>query len=425
MQRRDPKAAALKHAVAEAFETFIAETRQVERTELAWWTKASQLRNELVPTPLGSLRLQLLEYEHTLQKQLGQSMVLAAVNCAACGDGKQLGNVEAAISKAINQRLALLRSAKHHLLESTQSTPALETALVAALNEPLKVACGGRDICISAPPASPTSSASTSTAIPETTSGTTTAAGAAAVAQGDPAAAAHAVPAAANAWVPAAVGTAAVRYRMTHQTSETVGEGDLPALLVCISAQQEHASKCPEELRMEDYRAGNKGPWSQSPFSLFNRLSVGEQRDVQAFRAGPTSTWGSHVRAGMFAAPSLHSAHTFGVPPATATGNSSSSSCTVASGSSCGSGAAVPGSLRALCTPEVMQALQCKLCVIKTTAEHAAAAAATQAPLVAKEMTYDARYYEGEPNEHWSVLHDQLVRAVWKAYEQELGVATS
>jgi hypothetical protein len=420
MQRCDLKAAALKHAVAEAFETFIAETRQVERTELAWSTKASQLRNELVPTPLGSLKLQLLEYEHTLQKQLGQSMALAAVNCAAFGDGEQLGNVEAAISKAINQRLALLRSARHHLLESTQSTPASETALVAALNEPLIVACCGREIYISAPPPPPTSPAPTSTAV---TSGTTTAAGAAVAAQGDPAAAAHAAPAAANVWVPAAVGTAAVRYRMTHQTSETVADGDLPALLVCISAQQEYASKCPEELRMEDYRAGNRGPWSQSPFSLFNRLSLGEQRDVQAFRAGPTSSWASHVRAGMFAAPSLHSAHAFGVPPATATG--SSSSCTVASGSSGGSGAAVPGSLRALCTPEVMQALQCKLCVIKTTAEHAAAAAATQAPLVAKEMTYDARYYEGEPNDHWSVLHDQLVRAVWKAYELELGVATA
>jgi hypothetical protein len=40
-------------------------------------------------------------------------------------------------------------------------------------------------------------------------------------------------------------------------------------------------------------------------------------------------------------------------------------------------------------------------------------------------MPYDAKFYEGEPNDHWSVLHDQPVRAVWRAYEQELGVATA
>jgi hypothetical protein len=196
-------------------------------------------------------------------------MALAAVNCAAFGDNGQLDKVEAAISEAITQRLALLKSAKSHLLDSDESTPASERALVAALNEPLKVTCGGRKICISAPAraaaASPSAAASTSTTTPASTSSTAAAPAAAAppavaaaaalaapavaaaaalaapavaavaapaAAQDVPTAATHTAPAVANVWgfstgthpvdppVPAAFGTAAVPFRMTREVPD-------------------------------------------------------------------------------------------------------------------------------------------------------------------------------------------------------------
>jgi hypothetical protein len=153
---------------------------------------------------------------------------------------------------------------------------------------------------------------------------------------------------------------------------------------------------------MEDYKIGNKGQYAPRSTFGFGRRSM--------FAASPASSFfGSNH---LFTAPPLHSAYPFGLPLETA------ASSTIGSTAS----AAVPGSFRALCTPKVKLALQCKLCVIKTTAEHAAAAA-TAAPQSTKVMPYDARFYEGEPNDHWSALHDQLVRAVWRAYEQELGVA--